>query len=193
MSVRITTTYGLSIFCSYPWLYRISCAEATEIKCFQINRYDNKTSNFEALENVWKNKILTSLWFSKMPTTGFTHKNVYLIKLCPSHHLLQCTDCQVITSKFIRKQNSTGRPFSNQYCVRISRHRLERIVSRSILFFVSRTWICMFERELSISQKTFPVCGYLNIISITFYYKPHFHLIYFVAEYLYIIRRMRSK
>ena len=71
---------------SYPWLYRISHAEATEIKCFQINRYDNKTSNFEASENVWKNKILTSLWysklwFSKMTTAGFTYTNVYPIKL----------------------------------------------------------------------------------------------------------------
>ena len=86
VSVRVATTYGLSIFCTYLWLYRIFCAEATEIKYFQINRYDNKTSSFEALENVWKNKILTSLWysklwFSKMPTTGFTHTNIYFIKL----------------------------------------------------------------------------------------------------------------
>ena len=86
VSVRVVITYGLSIFCTYLWLYRIFCAEATEIKCFQINRYDNKSSSFEALENVWKNKLLTSLWFSKlwfskMPATGFTHTNVYLIKL----------------------------------------------------------------------------------------------------------------
>ena len=86
MSVRVTATYGLSIFCSYPWLYRISYAEATEIKCFQINRYHNKTSNLEALEKVWKNKILTSLrylklWFSKMTTTGLTHTDIYPIKL----------------------------------------------------------------------------------------------------------------
>ena len=43
MSVRVATTYGLLIFCSYPWLYRISCADATKIKDFQINRYNNTT------------------------------------------------------------------------------------------------------------------------------------------------------
>ena len=35
----------------------------------------------------------------------------FSIGYCPSHHLLQCTDCQVIPSKFIRKQDSTGTPF----------------------------------------------------------------------------------
>ena len=35
----------------------------------------------------------------------------FSIGYCPSHHLLQCTDCQVITSKFIRKQDPTGTSF----------------------------------------------------------------------------------
>ena len=35
----------------------------------------------------------------------------FSIGYCPSHHLLQCTDCQVIPGKFIRKQDSTGTPF----------------------------------------------------------------------------------
>ena len=53
---------------------------------FQINRYNNKTSNFEASKKYERIRLLTSLrypklWFSKMTTAGFTHTDIYPIEL----------------------------------------------------------------------------------------------------------------